>query len=83
MSEQIAVRIPDDLAGQLSALVAEDHYPTLADAVRTAIRNLVELEKEREIDERIIAGYRRVPPTEAETAWVERSGRELIAEEPW
>lgn len=83
MSQQIAVRIPDDLAGRLDSLVDEGHYATLADAVRAGIRELIERREEREIDERIIEGYRRTPPTAADEAWAERSGRELIAEEPW
>jgi len=44
MSEQIAVRIPDELAESLSDLVAEGRFETKADAVRAALGSLVEAE---------------------------------------
>ncbi len=58
-------------------------YPTTAAAVRTALRQLADRHRRRELDEAIVEGYRRVPPTPDEAAWAESAGRELIAEEPW
>lgn len=83
MAKQIAIRIPDDLAQQLDDLVDDGDYPTIADAVRAALRQLIERRRQQALDAAIVAGYRRHPPTPAETAWAEVAGRELIAEEPW
>lgn len=79
MVKQVSVRIPDDLAAQFDDLISDDGLPTVADAVGAALRQLIE----RRLDEAIVAGYRRHPPTPAETAWADSAGRDLIAEEPW
>lgn len=83
MTTQLALRIPDDLTRQLDELVSSGRYATRTDAVRSAIRDLLIREERRRIDEAIVAGYRRVPPTEDEQRWATSSGREMIAEEPW
>ena len=61
MSEQIAVRIPDGLAESLEGLVASGRFETKADAIRTALEELVETERRRRIGQRIVEGYRRMP----------------------
>ena len=83
MSEQIAVRIPDELADELRQFVAAGAHPTMADAVRAGIRLEVARLRRRAVDDSIVDGYRRTPPTDAETAWADAAGREMIAEEPW
>lgn len=83
MTKQIAIRIPDDLLEQLDELVAQGRFATRTDAVREALRALVESEERRRIDAAIVAGYRRHPPTAEELAWVDDSERDMIAEEPW
>ncbi|MPZ54831.1 MAG: ribbon-helix-helix protein, CopG family [Acidimicrobiia bacterium] len=83
MSQQLAVRIPDDMADRLTDLVAEGRYPSVAAAIRSGIQELIERRDAHEIDQQIVEGYRRVPPTDTEEVWAEKSGRELIAEEPW
>lgn len=83
MTKQIAVRIPDDLATELENLVAEGEYPTTAEAIRAAVRELAERRRRSEVDKAIIEGYRRHPPTPEEGAWVDRASRDHIAEEPW
>lgn len=82
MSQQIAVRIPDDLVRALDDLVAAGRYATRADAVRAGVQAVVAAERERRIDEQIAEGYRAHPPTPAEGRWAD-AGRDLIAEEPW
>jgi Arc/MetJ-type ribon-helix-helix transcriptional regulator len=62
MSPQIAVRLDQDLADRLDALVADGRFDTKADAIRTAIEALVDVERRRRIGEAIVEGYRRVPP---------------------
>lgn len=83
MTQQIALRIPDSLADALQALVEQGRYPTRAAAIRAGVEAVVERERERRIDEAIVAGYRRYPPTAAEERWVEASTAELLAEEQW
>ena len=55
----------------------------MADAIRDGARRLVDEQRRRDIDEAILEGYRRIPPTTDEEQWADRSGRELIADEPW
>jgi Arc/MetJ-type ribon-helix-helix transcriptional regulator len=82
-SEQIAVRLPEDLLRQLDDLVARGGYPSRAAAVRAGIEAVMALERRREIDQAVVDGYRRVPATKAETDGALSSLRDAIAEEPW
>ena len=84
MSEQIAVRLPDDLAAALDALVApRGRFMTKAEAVRSAIEELVDREERRRIGEAIVEGYRRIPQTDEEVAGVWEESIRSIEEEPW
>jgi Arc/MetJ-type ribon-helix-helix transcriptional regulator len=80
---QVAVRIPDELVSELDGLVAQGRFATRAEAIRAGLVAILERERERQLDEAIVEGYRRIPPTPAEHAWADAAGRELIAEEPW
>lgn len=82
-TEQIAVRLPTEQLEILDALVDRGVYPTRAAAVRAGIDALVELDRRRRCDRSIVEGYRRTPPTDAETAAAIASLRDAIAEEPW
>jgi Arc/MetJ-type ribon-helix-helix transcriptional regulator len=82
-TEQIAVRLPEKLLAQLDDLVARGVYENRAAAVRAGIEAIAELERQRQLDRTIIAGYRRIPPTAGETDAALASLREAIAEEPW
>jgi Arc/MetJ-type ribon-helix-helix transcriptional regulator len=83
MSEQIAVRIPAELAERLETLVASGIFETKAEAIRAAIRDLVEAESRRAVGERIAEGYRRVPQTDEEEAAATAAAIRSIQEEPW
>jgi Arc/MetJ-type ribon-helix-helix transcriptional regulator len=84
MSEQIAVRLPNELAASLGRLVSpEGPFMTKADAVRTAIEELVDREERRRIGEAIVEGYRRIPETDEELEEAYRQGIQSIEEEPW
>jgi Arc/MetJ-type ribon-helix-helix transcriptional regulator len=61
MSPQIAVRIDQDLADRLDALVADGRFDTKADAIRAGIEALLEHERQRRLDDAIVEGYRRIP----------------------
>ena len=82
-TEQIAVRLPEELLVELDDLVSKGVYESRAAAVRAGIETVMELERRRRTDRAVVEGYRRVPPTAAEREAAIASLREAIAEEPW
>ena len=82
-SEQIAVRLPRETLGELDALVASGAYESRAAAVRAGVEAITALERRRQIDQAIVAGYRRTPPTAVEDDAATASLRDAVAEEPW
>jgi Arc/MetJ-type ribon-helix-helix transcriptional regulator len=83
MSEQIAVRIPDELAESLEDLVSSGRFETKAEAIRTALEGLVDAERRRRIGELIADGYRRIPQTDDEVTAASRAAIRSIHDEPW
>jgi Arc/MetJ-type ribon-helix-helix transcriptional regulator len=83
MSEQIAVRMSDELARSLEGLVRGGRYVSKAEAVRTAVEELVDRERRRLIGEQIVDGYRRTPQTDDELADVMEAGIRSSKDEPW
>lgn len=83
MSEQIAVRMSDELATKLSELVEGGRFVSKAEAVRTAVEELVDRERRRMIGEQIAEGYRRIPDTDEELAMATDAALLSIDEEPW
>ena len=79
----VAVRLPEQLVEGIDSLVAEGHYPTRTDVVRTALRALLAAHERREIDRQIVEAYTRMPQTDEEIAWAEAAARAMIEEEPW
>lgn len=82
-TEQIAVRLPEELLARLDDLVSRGLYESRAAAVRAGIEAITELERRWAVDRAITEGYRRSPPAGAEDAAALASLREAIAEEPW
>lgn len=82
-TEQIAVRLPEDLLAQLDELVDQGVYESRAAAVRAGIEVVAELARQRRTDRAVIEGYRRTPPTKLEKAAAIASLRDAIVEEPW
>jgi Arc/MetJ-type ribon-helix-helix transcriptional regulator len=83
MSQQIAIRIPDDLATRLDALVSSGRFETKADAVRTALEALIEADRRAEVGRQIVEGYRRVPQEDADVTAASQAATRSIDEEPW
>jgi Arc/MetJ-type ribon-helix-helix transcriptional regulator len=83
MSFQIAVRIPDALAGQLDELVASGRFDTKADAVRAALDALIDAERRADVGRRIVEGYRKVPQDDVDVAAAAEAASRSIDEEPW
>jgi Arc/MetJ-type ribon-helix-helix transcriptional regulator len=82
MSQQIAVRLPDDVAASLEELVETGRFETKAEAVRAALEALVESERRRAIGARIVEGYLRIPQTDDEVAAATEAAVRSIDEEP-
>lgn len=80
---QLVTRIDEDLARALDALVAEGVVESRSDAVRTALRELVDQHRRRKIGEAIVEGYRRHPQTAEEIGWADELTVRMIEEEPW
>ncbi|MGH9064050.1 MAG: ribbon-helix-helix domain-containing protein [Acidimicrobiales bacterium] len=82
-TEQIAVRVPEELLGAVDQFVAEGIYESRAAAVRAGMEAVVELHQRQRTDRAIVAGYSRIPASKAETSAAIASLRDAIAEEPW
>ena len=83
MSEQIAIRIPDELAESLEELVSEGRFETKAVAIRSALQTLVDQERRRKVGELIADGYRRIPQDADELEAARRAAIRSIEQEPW
>lgn len=82
-TEQIAVRLPEELLELLDDLVARGVYQSRAAAVRAGIEAVLGADQRRLTDDAIIDGYHRTPPTEAEGHAAIGSLKDAILEEPW
>lgn len=83
MSEQIAVRLPDDLAARLDEAVRSGAFPSRAEAVRVAIDELLDGLRRRQVGAAIVEGYRRQPQTDEDVEAAEAAAIRSIDEEPW
>lgn len=80
---QLVTRIDDDLARDIDALVAEGIVASRSDAVRQALRALIDRHRRRRIAEATVAAYTAQPQTEEELGWADEATIRMIAEEPW
>jgi Arc/MetJ-type ribon-helix-helix transcriptional regulator len=83
MSKMITVRLSSDRAQRLDDLVASGTYATRAAALTAALDGLLERMEKARVDEAIVAGYRRRPPSGGDEAYAEASTLDSIREEPW
>lgn len=82
-TEQIAVRLPDELLAGLDELVSRGAYESRAAAVRAGVEAIMEIERRRQVDRDVIEGYRRKPVKKAERDAAIASLRDAILEEAW
>jgi Arc/MetJ-type ribon-helix-helix transcriptional regulator len=82
-TEQIAVRLPEELLARLDELVRSGVYESRAAAVRAGVEAIALIEQRRVVDRAIVEGYGRTPPTPGEESAALTSLREAIEEEPW
>lgn len=76
-------RIDEQLARDLDELVSEGVVESRSDAVRQALRELVDRHRRRRIGEAIVEGYLRQPQTDEEVGWSDEAAIRMIKEEPW
>ena len=79
----LVTRIDDELVRGIDVLVADGVAESRSDAVRTALRELVDRHGRRRIAEATIAAYTEQPQTEEEFRGVDEAARRMIEEEPW
>ena len=80
---QLVTRLDDALAADVDVLVREGVAESRSDAVRIALRQLVDQHRRTQVGAAIVAGYRRTPQEEDEAPWSDEATRQMIAEEPW
>jgi len=80
---QLVTRVDDELVEQIDALVSEGVVDSRSDAVRQALRALVDSHRRRRIVEATLAAYTAQPQTEDEVGWSHDATVRMIEEEPW
>jgi len=82
-TQQVAVRLPLDLLATVDRLVAAGVYPSRSAAVRAGLKAVADAERRRMVDEAVVEGYTRIPPSASEKAAAMASLRDAIADGPW
>ena len=62
MTVQIALKLPEELAARLDALVSAGCFENRTQAIRTGIEAVVAQHERRRIDQALIDGYTAIPP---------------------
>lgn len=83
LGTQIAVRLDDEDVARLDDMVSDGRFDSRAEAVRAAVRRMLDAEHRLAIGEAIADGYGRVPQSDDEVTAAEVNVRRLIEEEPW
>lgn len=79
---QTLVRLTDDLLALLDERAARERR-SRSTLIREALEAYLHDEAAAEVDRRIVAGYRRLPPRGGEDAWAHAAARAAIRDEPW
>jgi Arc/MetJ-type ribon-helix-helix transcriptional regulator len=85
MTVQIPVRIPEEDAARLDAIIASGRYASRSDVLRRGLERILREEREREIVESYRRAYAEHPPDESETgiwAFAQFVEREEAGEDP-
>lgn len=80
---QFVVRLDEDLVAEVDALVEDGVAESRSDAVRRALRALIDRHRRRQTAEAIVAGYENRPQTAEDVGWTDAATVRMIAEEPW
>jgi Arc/MetJ-type ribon-helix-helix transcriptional regulator len=83
MTRIVTLRVPDEQADAVDALVAAGAAPSRTAAYLAAIDAWLHLAETRRLDEAIVAGYRRLPPTPEEITSAAIHADRSVDAEPW
>jgi metal-responsive CopG/Arc/MetJ family transcriptional regulator len=83
MSTQLAIRLPDELLRDLDWVVLRLDYDSRAEAMREALKRLIDQERRRQIDEQYVEAYTRMPQTEEEMADIPFQSWDLDGDDDW
>lgn len=82
MTTQLAVRFSEQTLALIDGLVAAGEFANRAEAVRTAVEQLVSEAERRATDSALVAGYRKLPDAQVD-AWLDAATRAMVSAEPW
>lgn len=80
---QIAVKLPDEMLGEIDRLVDRGAFANRSQAVRAGLELVVAARRRQELDQRYRDAFDRVPETREELADATRSAIDAIDDEPW
>ncbi len=83
MTVQIAVKLPETLAGELDRLVARGDFANRSQAMREGLETIIAARDKEQLRERYREAFTRQPETAAELEESRRLAIESIEEEPW
>jgi Arc/MetJ-type ribon-helix-helix transcriptional regulator len=83
MTIQIAVKLPDTLAGELDQLVRSGDFKSRSQALRVGLEAMLAERTREQLRNRYREAMAQHPETSQEIAESTRLAREAIAEEPW
>ncbi|HXB63921.1 MAG TPA: ribbon-helix-helix protein, CopG family [Solirubrobacteraceae bacterium] len=83
MTVQIAVKLPDTLAGELDRLVERGEFANRSQALREGLETILAAREHEQLRERYRQALMRMPETPGELADASRLAIESIEEEPW
>lgn len=83
MTIQVAVKLPDELVGELDRLVEQGAFDSRSQAVRTSLEAVVTAHRRQELDRRYRDAFVRLPETSEEMAEATRLAVDAIHDEPW
>ncbi len=80
---QLVTRVDDTLLAEVDRLVADGQVESRSDAVRVALRQMIERRRRQEVGRAIVDDYLRRPQSESEVGWADAATVAMIADEPW
>lgn len=83
MTKQIAVKLPDELVGELDRLVERGAFDSRSQAVRTGLEVMVGSYRRQELDQRYRDAIARFPETDEEIGEATRLAVDAIRDEQW
>ncbi len=83
MTTQIAVKVPDELLGEVDRLVERGAFASRSQAIRSGLEAVVGSQRRRDLDQRYRDSFASLPETDDELADATRLAVDSIRDEPW